>query len=37
MIDAKEIESENDLKIQEMLLERINWMVDEGIIEIRKQ
>ena len=35
--DAKEIESENDLKIQEMLLERINWMVDEGIIEIRKQ
>lgn len=32
--DPKEIENEDDLKIQELLLERINWLIDEGIVEI---
>lgn len=34
--DDKEIEHEVDLELQEKLLERINWLIDEGIIEIPK-
>lgn len=34
--DCKEIENEFDLKLQEKLLERINWLIDEKIIEIKK-
>lgn len=29
-----DIENETDLELQEKLLERINWLIDEGIIEI---
>lgn len=32
--DTKEIDCEIDLEIQEKLLKRINWLIDEGIIEI---
>ena len=32
--NPKEIECEIDLEIQEKLLSRINWLIDEGIIEI---
>lgn len=32
--DSKEIECEIDLEIQEKLLTRINWLIDEGIIKI---
>ena len=35
--DPKEIDCEIDLEIQEKLLKRINWLIDEGIIEILKQ
>ena len=28
---------EFDLQLQEKLLSRINWLIDEGIIEIRKK
>ena len=31
-----EIENEVDLELQEKLLERINWLVDEGIVKIKK-
>lgn len=34
--DAKEIFNEMDLEIQEKLLSRINWLIDEGIIEINR-
>lgn len=34
--NSKEIESEVDLELQEKLLERINWLIDEGIIAISK-
>lgn len=34
--NPKSIECEDDLEIQEKLLNRINWLIDEGIIEIRK-
>lgn len=34
--NPKEIENEWDLELQEKLLERINWLIDEGIIEIPK-
>ena len=34
--DPKEIETEIDLELQEKLLNRINWLIDEGIIEISK-
>ena len=34
--NPKDIENEIDLEIQEKLLSRINWLIDEGIIEIRK-
>lgn len=34
--DSKEISCEIDLEIQEKLLSRINWLIDEGIIEIHK-
>lgn len=34
--DKKEIECEIDLEIQEKLLERINWMIDEGIISLER-
>ena len=34
--DPKEIGCEIDLEIQEKLLKRINWLIDEGIIEISK-
>lgn len=32
--DPKEIDCEADLEIQEKLLEQINWLIDEGIVEI---
>ena len=32
--NPKEIDCEIDLEIQEKLLSRINWLIDEGIIEI---
>lgn len=32
--DEKEIENESDLKIQEMLLGRLNWLIDEGIVAV---
>ena len=32
-----EIEYEFDLQLQEKLLSRINWLIDERIIEIRKK
>ena len=34
--DPKEIDCEIDLEIQEKLLKRINWLIDERIIEISK-
>ena len=34
--DPKEIGCEIDLEIQEKLLKRINWLIDERIIEISK-
>jgi hypothetical protein len=34
--DGKEIENEYDLMLQEKLLSRINWLIDEKIIEIKK-
>lgn len=34
--NPKDIDCEIDLEIQEKLLSRINWLIDEGIIEIRK-
>ena len=33
--DHKEINSEHDLRLQEELLNRINWLIDEKIIEIK--
>ncbi len=33
--DYSEIENETDLELQEKLLSRINWLIDERIIEIR--
>lgn len=33
--NEKEIENEYDLELQEKLLARINWLIDEGIIEIK--
>lgn len=35
--DYSEIEFLADLELQEKLLERINWMIDEGIIRIEKE
>lgn len=35
--DYNEIENEVDLELQEKLLERINWLIDEGIVEISKE
>jgi hypothetical protein len=32
-----EIEDEFDLQLQEALLEKINWLIDDGIIEIPKK
>lgn len=32
--NEKEIENEWDLQLQEKLLERINWLIDEGIVMI---
>lgn len=34
--DYREIEHEIDLELQEKLLERINWLIDEGIIQINQ-
>ena len=34
--NEKEIEHEIDLELQEKLLDRINWLIDEKIIEINK-
>lgn len=34
--NPEEIEYPIDLELQELLLEKINWMIDEGIIEIPK-
>lgn len=33
--DYKEIENETDLELQEKLLDRINWLINEKIIEIK--
>lgn len=33
--DYSEIGNEVDLEFQEKLLDRINWLIDEGIIEIK--
>lgn len=33
--DYTEIENEVDLELQEKLLDRINWLIDERIIEIK--
>lgn len=33
--DYKEIHNETDLELQEKLLERINWLIDEKIITIK--
>lgn len=33
--NPNEIENEIDLELQEKLLERINWLIDEGIIAIK--
>lgn len=33
--DYSEIEYEVDLELQEKLLDRINWLIDEGIIDIK--
>lgn len=33
--DYREIENETDLELQEKLLERINWLIDEKIIAIK--
>ena len=35
--DYSEIENEVDLELQEKLLSRINWLIDEEIIEIPKE
>ena len=35
--DYTEIENEIDLELQEKLLERINWLIDEEIIKIEKE
>ena len=32
--DYREIENEFDLELQEILLDKINWLIDEKIIEI---
>ena len=32
--NPSDIENETDLELQEKLLERINWLIDEGIIEM---
>ena len=32
--DYKEIENEADLELQERLLSRLNWLMDEGIVKI---
>lgn len=34
--NSDEINNEVDLELQEKLLERINWLIDEEIIEIKK-
>ena len=33
--NPKEIDDEIDLELQERLLDRINWLIDEGIVEIK--
>ena len=33
--DYKDIENESDLEIQEMLLNKINYLIDEGILQIK--
>lgn len=35
--DPKDINCEIDLVIQEKLLERVNWLIDEGIVSINSQ
>lgn len=35
--DFSEIENEIDLELQEKLLSRINWLIDEGIILIKNK
>lgn len=35
--DFSEIENEIDLEIQEKLLKRVNWLIDEGIIMIPRK
>lgn len=32
--DYREIENEVDLELQEKLLDRINWLIDKGIVKI---
>lgn len=35
--DYKEIENKADLELQEKLLDRINWLIDEKIVEIKQR
>lgn len=32
-----DIETETDLELQEKLLERLNWLIDEGIVDISSE
>lgn len=34
--DYRLIENEHDLRVQEMLLEKLNMLIDEGILEVKK-
>ena len=34
--DYSKIENETDLEVQEMFLEKINMLLDEGILEVQK-
>lgn len=34
--DPEEIENEIDLEIQEKLVSRLNWLIEEGIVEVRR-
>ena len=34
--NEKEMENEYDLQLQEKLLDRINWLIDEKIVEIKQ-
>lgn len=34
--DYSEIECEDDLRVQEIFLERINMLIDEGVLEVKR-